>query len=146
MLPYPNAHAKIGDQISEVKSLGNEFGFGIIGNVFEVLQSELVRFTFHSLSCKILKIPEFNLRMRQLNNSISILNFKAPTFSFQKPFKHHFIRKQSRILKKWFRRNLSVTLDQKMIFPCIQDLEKSSKFNLSTIFRITVKIKSPLLF
>ena len=31
--------------------------------IFEALQFELFRFNFHSMSSKILKIPEFNLNM-----------------------------------------------------------------------------------
>ena len=31
--------------------------------IFEALQSELLEFTFHSLSSEILKIPGFNLRI-----------------------------------------------------------------------------------
>ena len=39
--------------------------------IFEDLQSELFRFKFNSLSSKILKIPEFNLRIVYVLN----LNF-----------------------------------------------------------------------
>ena len=39
--------------------------------IFEALQSDLLRFKFHSLGSRILKFPEFNLLMeyfRRLNN------------------------------------------------------------------------------
>ena len=36
--------------------------------IFEILQSELFRFKIHSVRSKILKIPEFNLKMFEIPN------------------------------------------------------------------------------
>ena len=42
--------------------------------IFEALQSELFRFKFHSLSSKILKIPEFSLLIRWRYNLFGYFN------------------------------------------------------------------------
>ena len=54
-----NTHAKVKNRIFDAKFPGNRFEFGIISNYF--LYSTI--WANHSLSLKILKIPEFNLHI-----------------------------------------------------------------------------------
>ena len=73
--------------------------------IFEALQSELFRFKFHTLSSKILKIPEFNLYMFQHHFEIHWNGFsKSSTISNFEKLKTIFLKPQflSDMSFEWF--------------------------------------------
>ena len=61
MSTYSNAHAKVQKWILIFSSLGIGLSLVSLKMIFEALESELFRFTFHLLSSKILKCPGFTL-------------------------------------------------------------------------------------
>ena len=63
-----------------------EIGSGLVSfqMIFEALQSDLVRFDFHSLRSKLKKIPEFNLDMIKNTN-----RYIADQKNHKNPLKRH---------------------------------------------------------
>ena len=111
--------------------------------IFEALQSELFRFKFHSLSSKILKIPEFSLSINNLSNtSFHLFRCVSQLVIESKPIKTSLaLPKISRSLPVNFRRFSDATViqnnDLKLQLKTISNVQFIEQVYLGTYGRNT---------